>query len=60
MHRELRKFYFVSCFQKYSNPFERQLGLLGAVKLKLGASVVACPPKTDPFAVLGFGSKPDD
>jgi len=21
---------------------------------------VACPPKTDPFAVLGFGSKPDD
>ena len=22
--------------------------------------VLACPPKTDPFAVLGFGSKPDD
>ena len=21
---------------------------------------LACPPKTDPFAVLGFGSKPDD
>ncbi|MDP7654046.1 MAG: hypothetical protein QF757_05165, partial [Candidatus Marinimicrobia bacterium] len=26
----------------------------------LASTTMACPPKTDPFAVLGFGSKPDD